>query len=71
MDKLLKIMTVVSFGTSLFVLGGAGYLYFNMDNIKEAAKEAAIGAAAGAIGTPSLPPMTDGAMPLPSLPSAK
>ena len=50
MDKLLKIMTVVSFGTSVFVLGGAGYLYFNMDNIKEAAKEAAIGAAAGAIG---------------------
>ena len=46
MDKLLKIMTVVSFGTSVFVLGGAGYLYLNIDNIKEAAKEAAIGAAA-------------------------
>ncbi len=64
-------MTVVSFGTSVFVLGGAGYLYFNMDNIKDAVKEAAIGAAAGSLGIKGLPTETGGALPMPTLPTAK
>jgi hypothetical protein len=79
MQKILSIMSIFSFVTSVSVVGTAGYLYVNQDKIKENIKEqvtkgvqdAVVGQfnkpelpkATGEV-IPSMPKVTGGALPL-------
>ena len=79
MQKILSIMSIFSFVTSVSVVGTAGYLYVNQDKIKENIKEqvtkgvqdAVVGQfnkpelpkATGEV-IPSLPKVTGGTLPL-------
>jgi len=62
MQKLIKVLALVSFGVSAAIVGGGAYVYLNKDALIEQAKEAATKAATEAVAG-ALPGMLESAMP--------
>jgi hypothetical protein len=78
MQKVINVLSILSFVVSGAVVGTGAYVYVNKDSLIEQAKEAATKAATEAVAG-ALPGMLDGAMPelpgatggaIPELPSA-
>ena len=67
MQKIINVLSILSFAVSGAIVGGGAYVYVNKDSIVENVKSQVAAAAAEAI-TGALPGMMDSAMP--ELPSA-
>ena len=67
MQKILSIMSIFSFVTSIGVIGTAGYVYVNKDNItnniKEQVTKGIEDAIVGQMDIPALPEATGGVLP--------
>jgi hypothetical protein len=67
MQKILSIMSIFSFVTSIGVIGTAGYVYVNKDNITDSIKEQVTkgvqDAIVGQMDVPALPETTGGVLP--------
>lgn len=67
MQKIISIMSIFSFATSLAVVGSAGYVYVNKDNItnniKEQVTKGIEEAIVGQMDVPALPETTGGVLP--------
>ena len=67
MQKILSIMSIFSFVTSIGVIGTAGYVYVNKDNITDSIKEQVTkgieDAIVGQMDIPALPEATGGVLP--------
>ncbi len=70
MQKLINILSVLSFVGVSGIIGGGTFVYLNKDSLIESAKEQVAAAAAEAL-TGALPGMVDSAMPeMPEMPQA-
>ncbi len=67
MQKLINVLSLISFGVSAVIVGGGAYLYLNKDALIEKVKEQATEEITKAL-TDALPSMINGAMPeIPSM----